>query len=822
MSNRNFIIRLLGAALMTAAVATACQEVSAIVPIVKLASLESEITLEPEAGSFDIDFYANSSYHIEYLNDNDWLTLTATDPVDEMAVLTGTYTQNDGFKRRVDFVLCSDLDTRRDTVVVKQKAFEDAFISFGESSVTLPGAGGVSEETVQTNVDFSEMTVDITYSDAGNVDWITGLEIEDSDSDERTMRITLDQNTDEIAPRSALVFISFTDGWGDVVSIYFNILQCNANETGGEVISFEDFRSRYVTGETIEDYVQLNGYIVSNPASLNAGEPTQSTSSSIDFTPPTVTVYFESEDGKYGVALVTTDEDENVFEQYDHVGLLLHGAVADLVETDPACYEITGVDRSMIFSRTSGTAEDLPLKRKSISELTDDDIYTYVRLTDVEIPIRKGSLMPVEQGFTSAANSQMVPKFPLLVIDSNGDDIYLMTNDRCPYRLDGTRLPYGSGSMGGVIVHEHYSRFEWREGADISDMETDETLGYIGRYQIRHQTKDDIWGDMEDSVEDGFAALLCEYRYVNPDTVNKVLKPSYGTNGWLDHTYTAQTWSAFGGLHMSEASYAYDYLGPCGSNVNWYYGLNYGNKNGCGIVLDLTEGHDTYNTDYEDRVSFNPDGTVEWCGPYAANEYVAEGTGGWVEDPTNVNQINYQSSSLRGHGMCPAGCMLAVTNFHWWDYDNDRPYAWLINFSTEGISTSSITMQLSVMNRDSGYVTPRYWCAEWSFTNSQAEEDDDQWNMIGEYTVQDATFSSSPNIYSVQGYKGVNFKLPTDILGHDNVYIRLRPTCDLGGSVTYQTYAGCHFSDSTPYSSDAVGVYRNPTCLGYFAIRYNK
>ena len=61
-------------------------------------------------------------------------------------------------------------------------------------------------------------------------------------------------------------------------------------------------------------------------------------------------------------------------------------------------------------------------------------------------------------------------------------------------------------------------------------------MGDIGRYQIRHQTKGDIWDNMQNSVEDSFSALLTEYRYWNPDKENKVQKPTYGTNGYLTHT----------------------------------------------------------------------------------------------------------------------------------------------------------------------------------------------------------------------------------------------------------------------------------------------
>ena len=86
-------------------------------------------------------------------------------------------------------------------------------------------------------------------------------------------------------------------------------------------------------------------------------------------------------------------------------------------------------------------------------------------------------------------------------------------------------------------------------------------------------------------------------------------------------------------------------------------------------------------------MSRNPDGTLEWCGPYAKDKNAANGTGGWPgnnEIATNSTQINYNGSTgMRGKGNVYGSCYTAFANHFWWDDDTDRPYAWLINFSTE-------------------------------------------------------------------------------------------------------------------------------------------
>ena len=812
--------------LATAAAAVSCAFAEPEdIPLVKLGAIEKEYVVEAEASTFDIDIYTNGPYHIEYMAEADWLSLSCGDAVDGKAKITASCEFNEDFKRQAGFVLCSDLDSRRDTLYIKQKALVDAAIAFGNSSVIVPGAGGQNTSSITTNIPFEEITVTAEYTDETDAGWIRKIEIVDSESETRDLVIEVEPNPDEEAPRTASVSLSFTDGWDETVSVMFNLLQRSAKETLGREITMEEFRQNYALNRPVEDYVIISGIVVSNTQNRNAGENPQNTTSSIDYTVSEKTVYLESYDGRYGISVQTATEEDNVFSQYDHVQILINGATANLVE-NPDRYELVGVTRAMVISQEAGSAADVPVKEKYMSELTDDDIYTYVTLKDVEIPVRKGSLVPVNEGYSIGTNAHRISKYPLLIRDVNGDDMYMLTNTNCAYRSDGTRLPYGSGKISGVIVHERFSRFEWRNGADPAEMEEDPTLGYIGRYQIRHQTKDDIWGQMNDSVEDSFSALLAEYRYWNPDTENKVQRPTYGSNGYFTHTYQ-EKYSGSPAKEYLQATYqqhmfgsgTYEYLGPIGNNPNNLFGANYGNKNGIGVVIDPTK--ESWNSAMDNLVSHNPDGTVEWCGPYAANQYAASGTGGWPGNdaiPTSSQQINYSgSTSMRGKGNVSGNCYTAFGNNYWWDDDTGRPYAWLINFSTEGVTTSHISLQISVMNTQQTFYTPRFWCAEWALTDSQAEEDDDQWHLIGEYTVPDVSVWSNTLYSSIVAYKGINFELPQEILGHPDVYIRLRPTSDLCSDGS--DYSNARLSDS---ASGAALAGEHSSSIEYIAIRYNR
>jgi len=825
MNYRKSIIKFLGIAAISGGMVACANADAEDIDLVKLGALEKEFVVEADASTFDIDIYANGSYHIERINQADWLSLTCGETEGGKAKITAECEFNEDFKRKAGFVLCSDVDFRRDTLYVKQKALVDARIEFDNSSVTVAGAGGENRSTITTNVPFSAITVETEYSDPENAGWIEGIEIVDSDSEKRDLVISTEANAADEIPRSAAVSLSFTDGWGETVSVEFNLLQRTARETLGREITFDEFRQTYAANKKIEDYVILEGIVVSNTANRNAGENSQLTTSTIDYTVSERTVYLESFDGKYGIAVQTKSTEDNVYDQYDHVQILIQGASGYLVE-NPDRYELRNVTKAMVISRVAGSASDVPVKEKYMSQLTDDDIYTYVTLKEVEFPVRKGAITPINEGYAIGTNAHRISKYPLLVRDINGDDMYMLTNTNCAYRSDGTRLPYGSGKISGVIVHERFPRFDWRDGADPAEMDDDPTLGFIGRYQIRHQTKGDVWNNMQNSVEDSFSALLTEYRYWNPDVSNAVQKPTYGTNGYLTHTYQ-QKYSGSESKEYVQAAYnqhmwgggTYEYLGPIGNNVNYLFGANYGNKNGIGIVIDPSK--ESWNPLMNDLVSRNPDGTIEWCGPYAADKNVGCGTGGWTSNDaiaTNSPQINYSGGTgLRGKGNVGGSCYTSFANHFWWDDDTDRPYAWLINFSTAGISTSHISMQISVMNTQQTFYSPRFWCAEWALTDSQDPKDDSQWNLIGNYTIPDVSVWSNTLYSSCVAYKGIDFELPQEILGHENVYIRLRPTSDLCSDGS--DYANARLNQS---ASGAALASEHSSNLEYFAIRYNK
>lgn len=799
------IFRAFSASVVCLAALSCSLDETADIKLVELGTpLEDNVCIiEAEGGEYALEIYSNGSYHIEMLDQSSWLTLSAMKGSGD-GTLTLTSTGNDEFKRMTSFALCSDVDERRDTVYVKQKGKIEASLSMGNTSMVVPGAGGESKASLSTNIPFEYFKVNVDYNDPENVGWLDPEKVSMSgDGPDRTLSIWTEPNPDDVSVRTASLNLSFVDGWGDKVALDMIVMQKNSNEGLGVLKSFAEIRSTYPSGgEVTEDYI-LEGIVVSNTEGGNAGENEQISASAIDYTVSQRTVYVQSLDGKYGFSLLTETEEDNIFKQFNKVQVLLKGTEIYLFDNPAKYYQIKGVKKSMVASNVKAAESEIVVKRKHFNELTDDDIFTYVTLKDVEFPVRKGSICPINEGYSIAGKSDRIAKFPLLVRDINGDSFYMYTNTVCTYRNDGTRVPQGSGNISGVIVHERFSRFEWKNGMDLLDMETDPELGNIGRYQIRHQTKGDIYDQMQMDFKDSFSELLVEYRYWNPDIEHGVQRPTYGDNGWFTHTYqkkytgteakeyTEEVYKQ----HMS-AEVCFSYLGPIGL-AGTMFGANTGNVNGLGIVLD------------SDKDRYNPE-MSEWVGEF-------NGTRQWLAPETSMADAEIpmrvaNAGSGAGKGWCSSDCYCAFRSLKWWDFDQDRGYAWMLNFSTKGIS-SKLSMQISVLNSSQRFHSPRYWKAEWSEVDSMDPSKDAQWHPIGEYTVPDISQWTGTLFSSVVGYKAINMDLPAELLGKDNVYIRLMPVSDLCSS-------GGDYTDT--FITDDEDGDKHASSIDYIAIRYNK
>lgn len=822
------ILKTFVAALVLYAAASCDLDETSHIPLVELGTplADNVCLIEAAGGDYDLQVLSNGQYHIEMVSQAPWLMLGATEGNGD-GIVKLTATENKEFKRMVSFVLCSDVDSRRDTVYVKQKGAIEAELSMQNTTVRLPGAGGSVTKVLSTNIPSSYFVIDVDYSDPDDAGWMGDITLQNTGDASADIVFPVESNANELSVRTAELNLSFVDGWGDKVSLDLILMQENANGSLGVKRSFAEIRGEYPNGGEVTTDIILEGIVVSNTEGGNAGENEQTNSAAIDYTISQKTVYIQSLDGSLGFALLTSTENDNTFKQFDKVQLLLKGAEIYLYDSPAKYYQIEGVKKFMIASQEKGTIADVVRKEKFYNELTDDDIYTYVTLKDVEFPIRKGSICPINEGYSVGDGSDRFAKYPLLVRDINGDSFYMYTNTVCVYRNDGTMVPQGSGKLSGVIVHERCSRFEWKNGKDLLDMEDDPELGYIGRYQIRHQTKEDIYRDMNMDFKDNFSELLAEYRYWNPGTEtlnteegevqNAVLKPTYGENGWFTHTYQTK-YTGLSSKDRTEKDHynqhmvpevCFSYLGPIGTSKSpLFYTkegmVNYGNtvtgnQNGMGIVLDPSK----------DRVNPNME---EWVGEFrGTQQWLAPGTSPDGSDASNTLRVANGGGNA-GKGWCSDNCYCAFKSTNWWDFELDRGYAWMINFSTAGI-TKELSLQISVLNSSQKFYSPRYWKVEWSEVDSMKPEDDDKWNHVADYTVSDISQYANTLYSSMPGYKAIDIRLPAELLGKQNVYLRLMPRDKACSS-------GADYTDA--FLTSEINGDMHASSIDYIGIRYNK
>lgn len=702
---------------------------------------ESEYYVEVEGGDIQIDYMSNRQGSVSLLNQSDesWLKL-GSDTFSGDGSLPVSVTQNNGFKRRADLVFCTE--TRKDTVAVFQHgSTEERFYVAAGSMVVYNGTDQVNSVATDINVPLGRIETEVRYS--GDQEWITDCILTSSSF---TFKTTDNEDPDYM--RRANIALTYVDGWKQTQTLIISVLQAKADNSIGTLFTPEQLRRiATVEGYQLPEDALIEGYIVSTTEGGNAGDLVvddylQGTGT-IDYSLTERTSYLESEDGKYGFRLIATEPAQNDFKRYSRVCLQVPGALVKKSSGIPVHYTIEGIKSSGILTSADGTLT-YTRKVKSIDELTDDDINTLVTIKDCEIAMRKGPFTPVNEGYGSAHGYNRLAKYPILIRDIKGGSMYMYTNMTCTYRRNGETLPYGSGNITGIVVHESYKSFE--------------KDGNIGRYQLRHLVREEI--DLKPDFEDNFSGLITEFRYAKtPGEFEQTKLPNAilatKGNGEMCHTYGA----------VGNFSPSYFYIGECGSKKKGKY------EEGAGIELD---GGGIYQP--------------------------------WVDNGTQSAQ------NTDGKGWFKDNLKISWSNKYWWDSNAGQGYCWLVNFSTEGITSDKVSMQFAMYNNSQNARSPRYWKAQYSLTTTDCSKGSaDEWIDIAEFTVHDVAIWASQNDWQTLGTRVYDFPLPTEILGKKSVSIRLMPRNNKAAAKSETSYDTSTISNNSGYNT-----------MDYFAVRYNK
>ena len=706
-----------------------------------------------------LEIYTNSDVNITFPDgEASWLHMKNTETgkavtslsVSADANIRFDCDENSGYARLAKLEAATADGTRTETVYIKQTGAVTPELNIGATTLLLNGsASGTGVVDFETNIaDLGTLESDVTYSSETDGEWISSVEVK---ADAISLSYSVNPSGTDL--RFATLTVKFTDGTGEEFSDKLYIVQKTSSDDIGTTSSFEQIRGLALTPKrtvSIKNNFLVSAYVVSDLASGNVGENPKTSSTSTNYEAYKKNVFLESEDGTYGFVVHTATAEDNIFDRYDKVTLLLSGCTITFYE-EPDRYVIDSLTVSNIIERVPGTKASIPVKEKTISELTDEDMYTYVTLTDCEFAIRKGCLTPVNEAFASGNGNSRLVKYPTLVRDAGGESIYVYTNTTCPYRRDGTPRYKGSGTISGVLVHELFPAYIYGDG-DYSDEH-----GNIGRYQLRHMSADDIAFDESES----FSTTLVEFSCV----------PSIRMDG---STYYFPATTGSGRFyHSTGAKVNYplstmNYIGWVGSAK----GIEpFRNHLGCDMSLPEPLGYDFPVDEDWYEANVNTDGTGK------VGRENSEPWDGW-------------------------------RSLSWWNDEGDFPYAWIVEFSTAGITADHLSMQFTAVGGVTGAVgkSPYYWKAQWSQTGDMNTDSD--WTDIGDYVVPDGTVSSAYAEWQLPAMKQYDMPLPADILGKSRVYIRLIPK----NKITNTLY----FNEGTIEKGTDSG-----NTMDYFAVRYN-
>ena len=241
---------------------------------------------------------------------------------------------------------------------------------------------------------------------------------------------------------------------------------------------------------TLQQYIE--GYIVSDPDSKNVVSSPQTKQFFFDRGENDRTAYIESLDGKWGFCLKFASSEDNTPARFSKVRLSLNGATLEK-KNSPECYTITGLTAANILETSTPDEFKIPVKTKTIGELTDDDIFTLVSVTNLEIMCKDGAYTNCTDGYSFKDNINPIgtataPRWdvaPLMCYDNTGRTIYMLTNTAAPWRrfssgrdLDfNSVVPQGSGTFRGIVVADNVAPIRF---------------GDLGRYQLRAMTAEEI------------------------------------------------------------------------------------------------------------------------------------------------------------------------------------------------------------------------------------------------------------------------------------------------------------------------------------------
>lgn len=623
-------------------------------------------------------------------------------------------------------------------------------------------------------------------------------------------------------------------------------------------MSFENFRAvtegRDYTFEDSFISYSLDGVVVSDCKSANMAYNPNTSYQTVDTSVSARTVYIQSEDARYGLRLLLDSADANVFSRGDRVTIGLNG-VTVLVSDNPVAYSIENVGAGMFVAHTAGDVSSLTPKRKTVAELTDDDIYTYTSLTDMEFVFKQGAYTNVNESYVQESelnkgNVNIVhigDSAARLMQDKNGDAIYMQINSLCPWRrtlnpqsAGNHGVPQGVGTLHGVVV----SNIDKRYG---------DNDGNIGKYSIRPIDESDVAGEnaipwASSSARNTLAAWNFDHGVSNTqirqaDPEGKIPGEPYLWKG--NYTGENEYLNYNGNASAMNRMFATD-----GDTSATLYCDNLATAADIMRPEVLNTGKDLYST----MVNWRP----HFVDGYES-VYVWDGTGENVNGFWNAPATEWSGYRKVNHypGRNALGDYIWVTNISgWYDFESGATKGFMMEFSSAAAATP-MTVNFSMgaggmrstawanyltqfLGRTEMYYAqnyPLYWKVQYSTDGGTTWNDGatdavtgatefmlhpiPTWNgaAYNDPSTSTSAGTAPPTVQMCLGLVEYSFVLPAAASGQNEVIVRITPA---GRRIATLPRGGSNYTKSLDQNVDATAAanYGNMIHFGGIQIQY--
>lgn len=397
----------------------------------------NEVILQAKGEPIQIEVKSNSEWRIDF-PESIWMSTDIRGGQSSRTYFTVVYEENTSDSERFCDIRVLTKDGKIEDVIKIKQLGRNPFLLVASEGMELFTKGGGYNMGISTNVPETDIVITPT------VDWVKNSRISDG-----KLYFNAEGNYQEF--RTGDIVLSYEDSYQRKATATIKLSQVYSEYVDAELIEFSDTHGLAIGN--ISDNVYVEGVVVANGASENF---------------PANRYVIQNESGE---TVIFESETLIPFTQFDKISLCLTDGVMEAFSEGSFTYKfISGITAAHVLS-----LEDFPftIPKKSISELTDNMVFSLVSLKDVEIASSAGAFTNFKTTDPGSADRKAnknywVEKFPAYyryyptcIRDKQGSNTYMLTSLNTPYAHE--TLPKGSGTITGLVTKIKLPNFDISE-----------------------------------------------------------------------------------------------------------------------------------------------------------------------------------------------------------------------------------------------------------------------------------------------------------------------------------------------------------------------